>query len=203
MSHRPNRPAGRSSGTPAGRSPGTPAGRSPGTPAGTSAGRSSGTPASPAAGRTPASSHYNTRQREAIVAYLTALGDAHVTVEQIAQHFAQSGTPIGRTTIYRQLNRLESEGLLRRFATDKATADCYQYIATPQRCSTHFHLLCSSCGQLLHVDCAMLNALQEHVAAEHDFTLDVAATVFRGTCRECLKAHESPQGGNDSQGGND
>jgi Fur family ferric uptake transcriptional regulator len=128
---------------------------------------------------------YNTRPRRAILDYLATLDGAHFTADELGRHFSSGDMRIGLTTIYRHLNRLEEEGVLRRFSTGNQTATCYQYIVQPERCAQHFHLRCDACGELFHLDCAELSEIASHIAADHAFHLDAANTIFRGTCATC------------------
>ena len=44
---------------------------------------------------------------------------------------------------------------------------------------------CEKCGKLLHMDCSEITELNEHLKAEHGFTIDPLRTVFYGICAEC------------------
>jgi Fur family ferric uptake transcriptional regulator len=137
---------------------------------------------------TSRSAGYNTRQRQAILEYLATLEGVHFTADELTRYFAASPTPIGRTTVYRHLNRLVSEGTIQRLPTGRQSADCYQYLPQPEPCSQHFHLRCDHCGTLYHVDCDELAHVATHIATSHDFALDTASTIFRGTCTSCAPA---------------
>ena len=54
--------------------------------------------------------HYRTKNREALLAYLRSREGEHVTVSEIHDHFRQTGSSMGVATIYRQLEQLVSEG---------------------------------------------------------------------------------------------
>ena len=60
-------------------------------------------------------------------------------------------------------------------------------IADAEECAEHFHLKCIRCGKLIHVDCAYLGELGEHIGAHHGFKVDRSKTVFYGTCGACLE----------------
>ena len=130
---------------------------------------------------------YNTKQRKAILGYIVSLGGAHVTAAQIAAHFAGEGTPIGRTTIYRHLDKLAENGVLRRYTTDGVSGACYQLADGRQDCHRHLHLKCEGCGALLHLECGALGELQRHVLDAHAFSVNADKTVLYGKCRACIK----------------
>jgi len=130
--------------------------------------------------------NYNTRQRAAILDYIVSLDGAHVTAAQIVSHFAGEGAPIGRTTIYRHLDKLTESGALRRYTTDGISGACYQLADGRQDCHTHLHLKCEDCGELLHLECDVLGELQRHVLDAHAFSVNAGKTVLYGKCESCL-----------------
>ncbi|MCL2014185.1 MAG: transcriptional repressor [Oscillospiraceae bacterium] len=134
------------------------------------------------------SSNYNTKQREAILGYIISLSGAHVTAAQITEHFAKESVPIGRTTIYRHLDKLTRNGAVRRYTTDGISGACYQYINNSENCDTHLHLKCESCGELKHAECEMLRQIKRHVSDQHSFEVNPLKIVLYGKCEECLNS---------------
>ncbi|MDR0501112.1 MAG: transcriptional repressor [Coriobacteriales bacterium] len=130
-------------------------------------------------------SKYNTQQRAQLLAVLKASKGKHLTAAQIGNALQALGTPLAKTTIYRQLNSMLASGELRRLPTGNQEADCYQYVEKNSNCDSHLHLRCDSCGELQHVDCIELDIVAKHFAEEHDFTLNPAGTVFTGRCAKC------------------
>ncbi|MDR1664250.1 MAG: transcriptional repressor, partial [Clostridiales bacterium] len=124
-------------------------------------------------------SNYNTKQREVILRYIASIAGEHVTAAQIVGHFAKENTPVGRTTVYRHLEKLTESGELRRYTTDGVSGACYQY-AGGRECggSPHLHLKCEGCGELLHLKCSSLNDLERHVLDKHAFQINPLKTVL-------------------------
>ena len=54
-------------------------------------------------------------------------------------------------------------------------------------CDRHFHVMCSRCGNMFHVDCELAGQLAEHLFAEHGFRVDPRASVLVGLCKDCQK----------------
>jgi Fur family ferric uptake transcriptional regulator len=129
---------------------------------------------------------YHTRQGERILDYIKSLGSSHVTVTQMVRHFEDTQELIGQTTIYRHLEQLAAQGLIRKYVLHEGESACYQYSGGKQDCREHFHLKCESCGALIHVDCDLLNEIEKHLLKRHDFKLNMLKTVFYGTCKQCL-----------------
>ena len=130
---------------------------------------------------------YNTKQREAVLGYIVSLGDTHVTAAQIVEYFAKENVAIGRTTIYRHLDKLVESGQLRRYTTDRISGACYQYVGGKESCNTHLHLKCEGCGKLLHLKCDELDKIQRHVFNKHAFKVNTLKTVLYGECDTCLR----------------
>jgi Fur family ferric uptake transcriptional regulator len=139
--------------------------------------------------------NYHTRQGDRILDYLRSLGDRHVTVNQVVRHFAEGEELIGQTTIYRRLEKLAAEGALRKYTLSDGKSACYQYTGAPAPCREHFHLICETCGVLIHADCDLLDEVRAHLFLEHDFQINMLKTVFYGTCKQCLSAGSDPGGG--------
>lgn len=128
---------------------------------------------------------YNTKQSKEITDYLRRNRSRHMTAEEVFEGMRHDGSNIGRTTVYRHLDRLYSQGVVRRFLTGDGSAACFQYIDSREDCHSHYHLRCNSCGKLIHTECDFLNELAGHVSDEHGFTLDPEKTVIYGICSEC------------------
>lgn len=129
---------------------------------------------------------YNTKQREAVLDFIASLGDSHVTAAQIVENFKNEDVSIGRTTIYRHLDKLAESGKVRKYTIDGISGACYQYIDNGKDCSEHFHLKCEDCGELFHLRCDMLSKVQQHIFDKHIFQVNTSKTVFYGKCEACL-----------------
>lgn len=70
--------------------------------------------------------NYSTKQDDAVLTYLSSLTDIHVTAAQVSEHFASGQTPIGRTTVYRQLDRPVQEGKARKYTIDGIKGACFR-----------------------------------------------------------------------------
>ena len=132
--------------------------------------------------------NYNTKQREAVLKYVASLDGAHVTASQIVEHFENADVPIGRTTIYRHLEKLTQSGKIRKYATDGISGACYQYVDSSEGCHYHLHLKCEGCGKLQHLECEALNKMQHHIFDKHDFEVNALKTVLYGRCGNCLQS---------------
>lgn len=130
-------------------------------------------------------SEYRTKQREAILHYLKNSNAGHVTIDEVLNMLKVQGESVGRTTIYRYMEKLTVQGILRKYYIEEGAGACYQYINESQKCHEHFHLKCLRCEQLLHLECNYLNGIGEHILKHHGFQIDNTKTVFYGICEKC------------------
>ncbi len=141
-------------------------------------------------------STYHTKQKARILAYFEENPHRHITAAELIQALSKNGTSIGAATVYRQLERLEQNGLLRRYTADERGSACWQYggeEAKAGTCHSHFHLKCTKCGVLIHLDCTHLAELTDHIRTEHGFSIAPERTTFYGICSQCAPAGAAPQ----------
>ena len=136
---------------------------------------------------------YNTRQREALLTYLSNAPGRHITVADVCAHFHERGETIGTTTVYRQLERLVDEGLVSKYILDGNTPACFEYVGAQAhrrggRGQACFHCKCERCGRLIHMQCDELEGIGAHLYEHHGFALNPMRTVFYGVCGDCRAA---------------
>lgn len=127
---------------------------------------------------------YNTKQQEIILSCLKQSHGEHMTADDIYLCLKENGNPVGKTTVYRHLEKLTEQGVIRRFTIGDSSSACYQY-AGDSKCCDHYHLKCSSCGKLIHIECEFLDELAKHIYDDHKFILDGSKTVLYGLCEDC------------------
>lgn len=141
---------------------------------------------------------YKTRQRAVILELLRAHSGEHFTAEEIATLLERYGRPVGKATVYRNLERLIEQGSVRKYQFGEGKSACFEYQQGPQ--PQHYHLKCARCGALTHLRCDYIDKLSEHVYNEHGFELDAAQLVLVGCCAQCAdKQRTLPGHQNDEQ----
>ncbi|MCQ2440549.1 MAG: transcriptional repressor [Clostridia bacterium] len=128
---------------------------------------------------------YKTKQKLLIENLISDNADVHYTVDSLTQELSKKGTSVGRTTVYRCLEKMAQEGKVRKYVNSAGESVCYQYITNADECREHFHLKCEKCGKLIHVDCKHIDELSTHIEMEHSFSVDRLKTVLYGICGEC------------------
>lgn len=129
-------------------------------------------------------SKYNTKQREKILKFLQENKNSNTTAEEIINFFNSIGEKVGKATVYRYLNNLVDENIVKKYMLEHKNCSCYQYIGD-HNCEEHFHLKCEKCDKIIHLECEEFNSIQSHIFNEHNFELDRCKTVLYGVCKEC------------------
>ena len=132
------------------------------------------------------SATYITKQREAILNYLETQKNTHLTAAQIVEHFENNAATIGRTTIYRQLERLFREGAVHRYFIEGIIGACFQFVPVHERQQECFHFKCEQCGNVSNFHCGTLEEISRHLMDSHEFQINDGKTVFYGKCKACL-----------------
>lgn len=138
-------------------------------------------------------SNYKTRHRAELTAYLMSVAGEHVTVNDIVRHFEETGSPIGLTTVYRQLDKLVEEGTVYKYVVDGSSSACYEYIDADKHMHgtvSCYHCKCDRCGALIHLHCGEIEELIEHIERSHSFVINPKRTVFYGLCDACRQEAE-------------
>ena len=131
--------------------------------------------------------NYNTKQKKAIMKCVRNMMNQHFTVDMVCEKLVKDMENVGRTTVYRYLEVLSKDGILRKYAAQQGESVCYQVIDEGNMCSEHFHLKCEKCGSLIHMECDELNDVAEHIKNHHGFCLNPLKTVIYGVCEGCTQ----------------
>lgn len=129
--------------------------------------------------------NYKTKQKGIIEGSVRETAGSHFTVEDIFVKLRVSGHEIGKATVYRHINELVQEGVLKKYNAESGRSACFEYIDKED--SSIYHFKCTSCNNLIHVDCPSLSQVKEHLLQEHGFMVDTSKVVFVGECENCRK----------------
>ena len=125
---------------------------------------------------------YMTRQRKALLDYLSAHADQTLSAQEIAAALENEGVSL--SAVYRNLSELENEGKLRRTDKGGAREAYYQYIDA-DACKGSLHLQCKKCGRTFHMDATGAEQLLGVVEKTEGFAVDKTDTVLYGVCEIC------------------
>ncbi len=133
-------------------------------------------------------SKYKTKQRKILMDYFEKIPGVHVTADDVCEYFRSCSAPIGQSTIYRNLEILVDEGIIRKYNIDGNSPACFEYTGadTEEDAENCFHCKCEKCGRVIHLHCDELKEIQSHLIKEHRFRLNPVRTVFYGLCEDCM-----------------
>ncbi len=131
---------------------------------------------------------YHTKQRDLILGCLKKHRLQHATADNIRDYLREQGEAIGQTTVYRNLSKLQKEGIVVKYAGAQGQGACFQYVDCGQSDAAHYHLVCIDCGQMIHLECGYLDDMTAHLLEHHQFSIDKYKTVIYGLCNECAAA---------------
>lgn len=120
----------------------------------------------------------NTLQRSLVLDAVCKLAN-HPSAEEVYEQAAKLYPEISKATVYRNLNVLAAEGVLRRISVANA-ADRFDH-----NTEKHYHLKCTRCGKFGDVSLPYMQDLDRKVEQETGYTLNSHAIVFEGLCPMC------------------
>ena len=128
---------------------------------------------------------YMTRQQQAVLKCIESCPGGRATAMDLMQMLRQEGQTVGRSTVYRQLEKLVAQGKVHKLLTEEGA--CYQYCdkTVHRDC---FLLQCEGCGAIFHMDCSHLGELYGHLLESHGFAINPRRTMFYGLCGKCREA---------------
>ena len=108
----------------------------------------------------------------------------HATADQIFERVSQEHPSISRSTVYRNLNFLASDGKILKIRVPDA-ADFYESKNMP-----HYHVRCIKCQRLFDVDLDFMTGLENQIKDKHGFDIIDHELTFSGICPDCKRQAE-------------
>lgn len=125
---------------------------------------------------------YSTKQMSILTSFFKNNNNIHFTADEVYDNVRDNG--ISRATVYRRIEQLVEEGVLIKYTLDARVGACYQYCQDKHQ-SGICHFVCTQCKAIKHIDCTLLNSLQDHLNEDHNLNIDSTRTVFYGLCGGC------------------
>ena len=142
---------------------------------------------------------YSTRQQKIILECLQEYGDTFYTIDQFMELLRGKEIQIGRTTVYRGLERLQKEGeegrkkigTITRFVTVGLgllqSLAYFFFLRANGYLMKYGKLVCLECGHTIPLQCGCIDHFVGHVLDEHGFEIDQSRTIFYGYCDSCRR----------------
>ena len=127
---------------------------------------------------------YMTKQRKALLAFLSAHADEELSARQLETALSDVGVSI--SAVYRNLSDLEKEGKIRRVSKSGVREVLYQYIDSDV-CRGFLHLSCEKCGKTYHMNMRGTEMLMNSLEQSDNFFINKANTVLYSVCKDCRK----------------
>lgn len=129
---------------------------------------------------------YKTKQRSAILDCLKENCESSMTVEEISDFMKGEGYTVGKTTVYRYIEKLVQTGEVRKFVAGNGKSATFQFIERHHDCNEHIHLKCVNCGRFIHLDCELMENVNKHIFEHHKFMVDNSKSLLFGLCEKCI-----------------
>lgn len=133
---------------------------------------------------------YRTKQKQFIYNFFAQNPDKQFSAKEVANAIKAEAS-VGESTVYRLIKHLTDEGIVRRFHEKNGKSVVYQFADRTAHCHEHFHLKCTGCGELIHLDCNLVKSFEQHTGNHHGFTIDPVKTIIYGTCAACEQQERS------------
>ncbi len=127
--------------------------------------------------------HKRSKQRDMILKLLRSTV-THPTSSSIYDQLKKEISSLSLGTVYRNLNILTEQGLIRRFDFG-STFDRYDADISP-----HYHFCCERCGSFVDLETPVYEGLNKEVEKTTNFKIDSHRIEFYGMCDKCLNARK-------------
>jgi Fur family transcriptional regulator, ferric uptake regulator len=119
-----------------------------------------------------------TRSQQKVLELLQQLNQA-IAAQDIYVQLRHQGQNMGLATVYRSLEALKSQGLIKGITLSNGEA---VYSLMP---SDRHHLNCLNCGALIQIDSCPLHNLNSSLEQSHNFKIQYHTLEFFGLCANC------------------
>ncbi len=105
--------------------------------------------------------------------------DRAISAQSIYAELRNSEKSVGLATVYRSLDTLKLQGLIKALTLPNGET---VYSVMP---ADRHHLNCLNCGQSLPIDCCPIHDLGNQLAKKHNFQIYYHTLEFFGLCNQC------------------
>mgnify|MGYP004586362623 FL=1 len=129
---------------------------------------------------------YHTKQKDTVLEGLKQKKDTFCTIDEFMNYLSENKIQVGRTTVYRALERLYQQGKVLKVPSVEGAPAQYRYLEE-EKTRNYGKLVCLKCGKTVPLQCGCIDHFIEHVGAEHGFKVDQKYTILYGYCEVCQK----------------
>ena len=117
------------------------------------------------------------KQRDAVLENLLSRYD-HPTAEEVYKDLKAIMPSISLATVYRNLNYLSDEGVIRSIVTK----DVVHYDA---HTNGHRHVICNKCGKIFDIDVDVTDEIIAKAGKAFNGEIENCKLIFYGICSDC------------------
>ena len=128
-----------------------------------------------------------TRQRLAVLGVVDS--HPHSSADAVAEKVRHDLPELSLQSVYNVLNDLTAFNLLRRFSPPHSPALYETRVG-----DNHHHAVCTVCGRVEDVDCAVGHAPCLTPSDSHGMTIQIADVLYQGICKDCAERSPGPAG---------
>ena len=122
----------------------------------------------------------NTKQREIILSVMSKKENmTHPTMQDIISKISDYDKSIGQATIYRNVNKLVEEGVLKKIPSNDGL------VRYDINTSAHGHLTCKNCNKVFDIFDENYQSLIETLERKFNIKISESNLVFNGLCEDC------------------
>ncbi len=116
--------------------------------------------------------------------------EKHLSADEVYIKLQKKASKIGIATVYRNLEFLTEQGILKRyqFGDGKARYELHEDDAAEH----HHHLICENCGDIINYskfverEKKLIKDLEKELSDKFDFKIDTHQLHFYGKCKKCV-----------------
>ena len=124
---------------------------------------------------------YNTLQKSAVLELFKKNPNKQYSADEVFGYVYNNGC--GKSTVYRLLTQMCSDGYLRKYFREGSKKAVYQL--SGDHCSHHIHLRCVKCGTIIHLDDIASSDIQRKIFEDKKFVINESIAVIPGECIAC------------------
>lgn len=128
---------------------------------------------------------YRTKGKEILFAYFEALNGKRFCAKDVMEYLKEKGESMNQATVYRNLDKLSSDGILFKSKQPDDDNTYYQYVGENSHCNEHLHMQCKNCGKVIHLESPKMDIFYKQIHDEMGFELEPVESVLVGVCADC------------------
>lgn len=126
---------------------------------------------------------YKTEQRAVLMTFFQENRAGQFSIDEIVAHLPRQAR-ISRSAVYRNVDRMVQEGLLRKARLGESRKALYQWMDC-RNCG-RIHLRCEKCGRIFHMGSQTDEETLKFVLESSGFQLDKQAGALPVICKNCV-----------------